>query len=133
MILVYIIIYIQQDEVLAELREYVHNNPKASDAPAVTHTIAYLEALNKIFEKSMLGVKVQVFEPNGSTLQRIDEGYQFFVRWAEEIKSREEDEEKPPFLAWQVRVQYYLLYHKLLFKLCCITDMGFATDHGIWL
>jgi hypothetical protein len=52
------IIYIQQDEVLAELREYVHNNPKASDATAVTHTIAYLEALNKIFEKSMLGVKV---------------------------------------------------------------------------
>ena len=55
-------IYIQQDEVLAELREYVNNNPQASDAPAVTHTIAYLGALNKIFEKSLLGVKVRVFE-----------------------------------------------------------------------
>ena len=73
-------IYIQQDEVLVRLREYVHNNPKASDAPAVTHTIAYLEALNNIFERSMLGVKVRVFKANGSTLQRIDEGYQFFMR-----------------------------------------------------
>ena len=67
---------------------------KASDAPAVTLTITYLEALNKIFERSLLGVKVSFFEPNGSTLQRINEGYQFFVRWAKENDSEKDDEEK---------------------------------------
>ena len=73
---------------MAELREYVHNNPKASDVPAVIHTIAYLEALNKIFER------VRVFEANGSTLQRINKGYQFFVKWAKENESQKDDEEK---------------------------------------
>ena len=43
-------------------KEYVHNNPEVPDAPAVTNTIAYLKALNKVFEKSFLGVKVRVLD-----------------------------------------------------------------------
>ena len=99
---IFLFMHIQQDEVLAELKEYVHNNPKAPDASAVIHTIAYLEALNKILERSFLGVKVKVFEANGYTMQRINEGYQFFTRWARESDSGKEGEEKPTFLAWQV-------------------------------
>ena len=126
-------IYIQQDEVLAELREYVHNNSQASDAPAVTHTIAYLEALNKIFEKSLLGVKVRVFYANGPTMQRIDKGYLFFVGWAKEIESGEDDEDKSSFLAWQVHILHVhvktIVIKRIFFS---ITDLGSATDHSIW-
>ena len=99
---IFLFMHIQQDKVLAELKEYVHNNPKAPDASAVIHTIAYLEALNKIFERSFLGVKVRGFEANGYTMQRINEGYQFFTKWAKESDSGKEGEEKPTFLAWQV-------------------------------
>ena len=70
----------QQDEVLAELKEYAHSDPKPQDVQAVELVISYLEALNKIFERSLLGKKVQVFDVNGTTLQRMEEGFLFFSK-----------------------------------------------------
>ena len=55
--------YIQQDEVLAELCEYARSQPPPADASSIELTIDYLSALNKLFERSLLGNKVRVFDP----------------------------------------------------------------------
>ena len=82
---------LQQDEVLAELKEYARSDPKPQDAQAVELVISYLDALNRIFERSLLGKKVQVFDANGTTLQRMEEGFKFFSKWAKENKYEDED------------------------------------------
>ena len=93
---------LQQDEVLAELKEYARSDPKPQDAQAVELVMSYLEALNKIFERSILGKKVRVFDANGTTLQRMEEGFMFFSKWAKE--NQDEDEDRKSFLAWQVSI-----------------------------
>ena len=92
-------VYLQQDEVLAGLKEYVCGIPVPRDAPKVELTIRYLTALNNLFERSLLGKHVRVFEVQGSTIQRMQSGYQFFVDWA---KKQEPNGDPSKFLAWQV-------------------------------
>lgn len=89
----------QQDEVLAELREYAYSADCSSDCESVKLAITYLEALNKLFEKSILGQRVRVFDVNGTTIQRMREGFKFFADWAEESHK---GDDKQLFLAWQV-------------------------------
>ncbi len=60
---------------LAELREYARSDPKPKDAPSVETMIEYLEALNKLFERSILGTKVRVFAKDGTTICRMTEGF----------------------------------------------------------
>ena len=73
------------------------NVPTPEDAESVKLVIAYLQALNNIFEKSILGKRVRVFSAEGTTIKRIDEGFQFFDTWAKEI-----EDDKRSFLSWQV-------------------------------
>ena len=61
--------------------------------------IDYLSSLNNLFERSLLGQKVRVFDPHGTTIQRMDTAYQFFVQWACKEYPNGEPEE---FLSWQV-------------------------------
>ncbi len=84
---------------LAELKEYARAIEKPSDSDAVELAISYLEALNKIFEKSIIGKHVRVFSPKGFTIQRMEDGFQFFVDWANQNRK---NKDKKSFLAWQV-------------------------------
>lgn len=92
-------VVLQQDEVIAELKEYARINKDIPDGPEVELVIDYLEALNKLFEKSLLGQHTRVFTAEGSTIQRMADGFQFFVNWAKESF---EGDDKKTFLAWQV-------------------------------
>ena len=73
--------FFQQDEVLAELQEYASSKPRPHDADSVEMVVKYLQALNKFFEKGLLGTKVRVFNPEGWTLQRMEDGFNFFKEW----------------------------------------------------
>ena len=42
----HLVMNLQQDEILAELKEYACNDPKPQDAQAVELVISYLDALN---------------------------------------------------------------------------------------
>lgn len=86
---------------LAELREYARCNEKPVDYESVELVISYLEALNKLFEKSIIGQSVRVFDIKGTTIQRMSEGFDFFARWAKESK-KGDDVDNKSFLAWQV-------------------------------
>ena len=46
--------------------------------------ISYLETLNGVFEKSILGQRVRVFDSSGSTIQRMEISLNFFAEWAKE-------------------------------------------------
>ena len=81
------------------MKEYARGKGKPSDSASVECLISYLEALNKLFEKSIIGQHVRVFHANGSTIQRMSEGFKFFAEWAE--KSHKSGDKKT-FLAWQV-------------------------------
>ncbi len=93
---------LQQDEVLAELREYARTCPVPNDAPTVELVICYLTALNNLFEKSILGKHVRIYTAQGTAIQRMESAYQFFVDWAKEHESND----NPPsnFIAWQVGI-----------------------------
>ena len=62
--------------------------------------ISYLEALNGLFEKSILGQRVRVFNSSGSTIQRMEISFNFFAEWAKEKPLDEVDSKQ--FLSWQV-------------------------------
>lgn len=68
--------------------EYARSKPNPGDAAAVEKVICYLQALNKFFERGLLGNKVRVFCSDGSTLQRMDEGFSFFKQWIEDLISQ---------------------------------------------
>ena len=92
------LLLLQQDEVLSELKEYARSDPKPDDAPSVELTIAYLEALNGLFEKSILGQRVRIFDSSGSTIQRMESSFNFFTQWAKERPFDEVDSKQ--FLSW---------------------------------
>ena len=120
-----IILSLQQDEVLAELKEYARSDPKPQDAQEVELVISYLEALNNIFERSILGNKVRVFDANGTTLQRM-EGFTFFSKWAKENK---DDEDRKSFLAWQVSILYTCVCISIQDYLHCSVPLIGAHHH----
>ena len=86
---------------LAELREHARQQPPADDDSSVELVIDYLSSLNNLFERSILGRHVRIFDPHGSTSQRMDCGYQFFMQWACK-QYPNGDAEK--FLAWEVKL-----------------------------
>jgi len=79
---------LQQEQVLAELKEYARKEPRPHDYKKVEKTIDYLSALNLFFEQGLLGEKVRVFEPSGRTIQRIECAFQFISQWMEELISQ---------------------------------------------
>lgn len=135
---------LQQDEVLAELKDYARSDPKPQDAQAVELVISYLDALNKIF---ILGKKVCVFDANGTTLQRMEQGFEFFSSRAKENK--DEDEDRKSFLAWQVsiyygcvmcthiHVQFTLIgaHHRMItmYTYYYILDVGLTSHNVVWI
>ena len=76
---------LQQDEVIAELNEFARSDPRPDSAASVERVVLHLEALNKLFERGLLGNKVRVFTSDGSTIQRMSEGFRFFTQWKEEL------------------------------------------------
>ena len=47
--------------------------------------LATLVALNSMFEMTLLGSKTRFFCAEGTGIQRLNEGFQFFWDWAEEL------------------------------------------------
>lgn len=79
-------------------------------------TAKYLNALNSLFERTLLGSKTRFFHAEGTGIQRLDEGFQYFRDWAEELVSSGEfgdGVESKKFIAWQVRVSHV---HNVLFN-----------------
>ena len=64
---------------MAELKEYACCEDIPTDAASVELTISYLSALNNLFERSIIGKKVRVFTVNGTTMQRMSEGFNFLL------------------------------------------------------
>ena len=71
---------------MSELKEHAHCHP--GDDAAVKMVIKYLQALNNMFERGILGNKVRVFDVNGSTIQRMENGFNFFSQWMDELVSQ---------------------------------------------
>ena len=50
--------------------------------------IEYLQALNNLFELALLGNHVRIFKLEGTTLQRMEKGFNFFKKWCEDAISQ---------------------------------------------
>lgn len=75
-------------------------------------TSKYLVALNDIFERTLLGSKTRFFHAEGTGIQRLDGGFQYFWDWAEQLVSAGEFMDgvhNTKFIAWQVHT--YVLIH----------------------
>ena len=59
--------------------------------------IEYLQALNNVFELALLGNHVRIFKLEGTTLQRMEKGFNFFKKWCEDAIS-------------QVRFLYFVIH-----------------------
>ena len=84
MIIVCIIQYKQQQEVLSELYSYAHQEITPRDSFSTKVTLSYLEACNKIFEQGLLSHE-KVTSSDHQVVLNIQEGYQFFMKWLDEI------------------------------------------------
>ena len=76
---------LQQDEVISELLE----NASSSTGPECSAVLAtrYLVtvALNIIFEHTLLGSKTLFLHAQGTGIQRLNDGFQYFWDWAQEL------------------------------------------------
>ena len=80
----------------------------------VLATTKYLVALNKIFEQTLLGSKTRFFDYEGTGIQRLDEGFQYFKDWAEELVSSGEFDDgvdSKRFIVWQVCILAILMFY----------------------
>ncbi len=89
---------------ISELLEHVttSQDPERSE---VLEVVKYLSALNSIFEKTLLGSKTRIFDPEGTGIQRLEEGFDYFREWAKELvdfREFEDGVESKKFIAWQV-------------------------------
>ena len=87
--------------------EYAKTDPPPHDSLGVLATEAYLRALNNIFERTLLGRKSSIFQPDGSSMQRLDQGFSYFQEWAQEHVDGgafESGVDSKQFITWQVRV-----------------------------
>ena len=85
--------------------EFANKHPAPKDHHEVLSTEKYLAALSNIFEKTLLGRKTRVFQPDGTSIQRLDQGFSFFEEWAEELYengSFNSGVDTKEFIAWQV-------------------------------
>ena len=77
-------------------------NPLAQDRSRVLATTEYLTALNDIFERTILGSKVRIFQHDGTAMQHLGGGYAYFKEWAEELGIFDDRVDSKQFLSWQV-------------------------------
>ena len=78
------IAFSQQEEVLSELYSYSHQTPVPSDSFSAQLTLSYLKACNLIFEQGLLSHD-KVTSSDCQVIHNIQEGYQFFTNWLDEI------------------------------------------------
>lgn len=86
----------QQDAVLDEL--FSHASKTAGDS-STAQVHGYLHALSKMFERGLLS-KCPVYDVNCATMDSINEGFQYFVRWCHDCHGSSTVDKKQ-FLAWQ--------------------------------
>ena len=77
-----------QNEVISELVEYANSIPVPDNVASVETVVEYLQALNNLFELSLLGNHVRIFKLEGSTFQRMEKGFNFFKKWCEDAISQ---------------------------------------------
>ena len=70
----------QQDHLIGELKEYQAKGP--ADADKVSMTVEYLEAAQSLFEFGVLS-HIKISDINSTVLQKMEEGFLFFVAWAD--------------------------------------------------
>lgn len=70
----------QQDHLIGELKEYQAKGP--ADADKVSMTVEYLEAAQSLFEFGVLS-HTKTSDINSAVLQKMEEGFLFFVAWAD--------------------------------------------------
>ena len=63
---------------------YAHQTATPRDSFSTKLTLSYLEACNKIFEQGILSHE-KVASPDHQVIHNIQEGYQFFIEWLDEI------------------------------------------------
>ena len=64
---------------MSEIFRYITECPEENDA-----RLKYLEACNKLFERGFLSHD-RITDMKSDVLKSIDEGFQFFVNWSNEI------------------------------------------------
>ena len=79
-----VVCFLQQQEVLSELYSYCHQTPTPRDSFSAKLTLSYLEACNKVFERGLLSHD-KVTSSDCKVILNIQEGYQFFTKWLDEI------------------------------------------------
>ena len=87
------------------MREYADTKPDSDEAAEVLATVKYLSALNKIFERTLLGTKTRIFMADGTAIQRLDEGFSYFKEWSENLRSLGvfgSGVDSSHFISWQV-------------------------------
>ena len=104
---------------MSELREHAETNPDSDEAAEVLATVKYLSALNKIFERALLGTRTRIFMSDGTAIQRLDEGFSYFKEWSDDLTTSGfgNGVDSPHFISWQVTM--------------CIMIKHCATVHSI--
>ena len=100
----------QQDHVLAELKEFMVSRPNDM---SLSLTIQYLECCNKLFEQGLLSHD-KVKEDDLHVLNTMEDSFYFLTGWCDDALLRGIDigtSEQRSFLAWQtwdlMRITYY--------------------------
>ena len=76
-------LYLQQEHVITELKEYATGSPTPLDASTVAMVVGYLEACNRMFEQGRLG-HVRILTYPNQILDNM-EGYSFFSQWLDSL------------------------------------------------
>ena len=70
---------------MSEIFHHITESPEENDVlQSDKNTLKYLEACNKLFERGFLSHD-RILDMNSEILRSIDEGFQFFVNWSNEI------------------------------------------------
>ena len=106
---------------MEELKAHTLSN--SADSDSAGETLAFLSAMNKLFERGFLS-KRPVFDEGSPVMHNINEGYKYFVSWLEEIKRGDANfsitaTKESPFLAWQTWD---------LLRICVFGIMGLLKD-----
>lgn len=80
--------FMQQNQVIAELSEYVEGNPP--DKENVCKTIEYLDSCRDLFERGILSHE-KIADEHSPVLHNMFNGFSFFVGWADYAWEQGED------------------------------------------
>ena len=81
-------LFMQQNQVIAELSEYEEGNPP--DKENVSKTIEYLAGCRDLFEKGILSHE-KIADEHSPVMQNMFNSYSFFVGWADYAWEQGED------------------------------------------